>query len=91
MPREALFTAGGFTRGYLGTHEKGLDLGLKLKQSGLRSYWLPSAQMLGADDVSVTDKASTIALIERIDRQVFDARWSAILAGKRKVALEEPA
>jgi hypothetical protein len=90
MPREALFSAGGFTRGYLGTHEKGLDLGLKLKQSGLRSYWLPSAQMLGADDTSLTDKASTIALIERIDRQVFDARWSAILAGKRKIQMEEP-
>ncbi len=91
LPREALFSVGGFTRGYLGTHEKGLDLGLKLKQSGLRSYWLPSAQMLGADDASVTDRASTIALIERIDRQVFDARWSSILAGRRNVQLEEPA
>ena len=91
LPREALFSVGGFTRGYLGTHEKGLDLGLKLKQSGLRSYWLPSAQMLGADDTSATDRASTIALIERIDRQVFDARWSSILAGRRKVQVEEPA
>ncbi|HHV69757.1 MAG TPA: hypothetical protein GXX48_19290, partial [Ochrobactrum intermedium] len=89
LPREALFSVGGFTRGYLGTHEKGLDLGLKLKQSGLRSYWLPSAQMLGADDTSVTDRASTIALIERIDRQVFDARWSSILAGRRKAQAEE--
>ena len=91
LPREALFSVGGFTRGYLGTHEKGLDLGLKLKQSGLRSYWLPTAQMLGSDDVSVTDKASTIALIERIDRQVFDARWSGILAGRRSAPAEEPA
>ena len=91
LPREALFSVGGFTRGYLGTHEKGLDLGLKLKQSGLRSYWLPSAQMLGADDTSVTDRASTIALIERIDRQVFDARWSSILAGRRNVQVEESA
>ncbi|NTS33471.1 hypothetical protein HQ945_19630 [Phyllobacterium sp. BT25] len=79
LPRDALFSVGGFTRGYLGTHEKGLDLGLKLKQSGLRSYWLPSAQMLGTDDISVSDKASTIALIERIDRQVFDSRWAKIL------------
>lgn len=91
LPRDALFSVGGFTRGYLGTHEKGLDLGLKLKQSGLRSYWLPSAQMLGSDDVSVTDRASTIALIERIDRQVFDARWSTILAGRRSAPIEEPA
>ncbi len=79
LPRDALFSVGGFTRGYLGTHEKGLDLGLKLKQSGLKSYWLPSAQMLGSDDISVSDKASTIALIERIDRQVFDSRWAKIL------------
>jgi hypothetical protein len=91
LPRDALFSVGGFTRGYLGTHEKGLDLGLKLKQSGLRSYWLPSAQMLGSDDVSITDRASTIALIERIDRQVFDARWSNILAGRRSAQIEEPA
>ncbi|MBV2143523.1 hypothetical protein KUG47_08430 [Falsochrobactrum sp. TDYN1] len=92
LPRDALFSVGGFTRGYLGTHEKGLDLGLKLKQSGLRSFWLPSAQMLGCDEISVTDNASTIAQIERIDRQIFDARWSAILAGKRQALVKsEPA
>lgn len=91
LPRDALFSVNGFTRGYLGTHEKGLDLGLKLKQSGLKSYWLPSAQMLGSDDISVLDKASTIALIERIDRQVFDARWANILTNKRGASAEESA
>ncbi|MGH6859372.1 MAG: glycosyltransferase family 2 protein, partial [Phyllobacterium sp.] len=70
MPREALFSVDGFTRGYLGTHEKGLDLGLKLKQAGLKSYWVPSVQMLGSDDISVSEKASTVALIETIDRQI---------------------
>ena len=83
-----MFSVDGFTRGYLGTHEKGLDLGLKLKQSGLKSYWLPSAQMLGSDDISVADKASTIALIERIDRQVFDARWANILTKDRATTTE---
>lgn len=77
MPREALFSVNGFTRGYLGTHEKGLDLGMKLKKAGLKSYWLPSAQMLGSDDISATDKPTTIALIEGIDRQIFDARWGS--------------
>ncbi|MGO4451695.1 hypothetical protein AB4Y96_22460 [Phyllobacterium sp. TAF24] len=91
LPRNALFSVNGFTRGYLGTHEKGLDLGLKLKQSGLRSYWLPSAQMLGSDDISVSDKASTIALIERIDRQVFDARWANNVSNKRGASTEETA
>ncbi len=91
LPRDALFSVGGFTRGYLGTHEKGLDLGLKLKQKGLRSYWLPQAQMLGADDTSMSDNSSTIALIERIDRQVFDNRWSNILAGRRSAPMEERA
>lgn len=91
MPREALFSVDGFTRGYLGTHEKGLDLGLKLKQSGLKSYWLPSAQMLGSDDTAVSEKASTVALIERIDRQIFDARWADSFRKERKATAEVPA
>lgn len=90
MPREALFSVDGFTRGYMGTHEKGLDLGLKLKQSGLKSYWLPSAQMLGSDDITVSEKASTVALIERIDRQIFDARWAKSFGKENNLKTENP-
>lgn len=90
MPREALFSVDGFTRGYLGTHEKGLDLGLKLKQSGLKSYWLPSAQMLGSDDIAVSEKASTVALIERIDRQIFDGRWAKSFGKAHDLKTETP-
>ncbi|EJN02787.1 hypothetical protein [Phyllobacterium sp. YR531] len=90
MPREALFSVNGFTRGYLGTHEKGLDLGLKLKQSGLKSYWLPSAQMLGADDIATSEKASTVALIERIDRQIFDGRWAKSFGKRDNPEAEAP-
>jgi hypothetical protein len=47
--------------------------------------------MLGSDDISVSDKASTIALIERIDRQVFDARWANLLTSDRNASTGETA
>ncbi|WP_332690629.1 hypothetical protein, partial [Devosia sp.] len=48
MPREALLRAGGFAAGYLGSRQKGLDLGLRLGRAGVACYWLPSVQMLGS-------------------------------------------
>lgn len=82
MPREALAKAGGFAGGYLGSREKGLDLGLRLSRSGVASYWLPSVQMLGSDETSSTGTSAMGALVESIDRKVFDARGTAGLAGK---------
>ncbi|PSJ56115.1 hypothetical protein C7I85_25570 [Mesorhizobium soli] len=82
MPRDALVKAGGFAGGYLGSREKGLDLGLRLGRDGVASYWLPSVQMLGPDGTSITGTSAMGALIESIDRKILDARGSAEFAGK---------
>ncbi|MCA1366828.1 hypothetical protein I6F15_05365 [Bradyrhizobium sp. BRP14] len=82
MPREALLAAGGFSAGYLGSQQKGLDLGLRLGRSGIESYWLPSVQMLGSDEASTV---GTAALMERIDQGVFDARWAETLADRENI------
>ncbi|MEP9399057.1 hypothetical protein [Mesorhizobium sp. KR2-14] len=82
MPREALLEAGGFAGGYLGSREKGLDLGLRLSRGGVASYWLPSVQMLGSDETSSTGTSAMGALVESIDRKILDARGTAELAGK---------
>jgi hypothetical protein len=82
MPREALVKAGGFAGGYLGSREKGLDLGLRLSRGGVASYWLPSVQMLGSDETSGTATSAMGALVESIDRKILDARGTADFAGK---------
>jgi hypothetical protein len=82
MPREALLAAGGFSAGYLGSQQKGLDLGLRLGRSGLESYWLPSVQMLGSDEAS---GVGTAALVERIDQGVFNARWAETPADRENI------
>ncbi|MDH6233097.1 hypothetical protein M2281_003708 [Mesorhizobium soli] len=82
LPREALVEAGGFAGGYLGSREKGLDLGLRLSRDGVASYWLPSVQMLGSDQTSSTATSAMGALVESIDRKILDARGMAELAGK---------
>lgn len=82
MPREALARAGGFAGGYLGSREKGLDLGLRLSRGGVASYWLPSVQMLGSDETSNTATSAMSALVESVDRKIFEARGTSDLAGK---------
>lgn len=82
MPRETLLQAGGFSGSYLGSQQKGLDLGLRLSRSGIESYWLPSVQMLGSDEASSLGTAEAAAIVERIDEQVFAARWAALPAGE---------
>ena len=89
MPREALLEAGGFAGGYLGSREKGLDLGLRLSHGGVASYWLPSVQMLGSDETSSTGTSAMGALVESIDRKILDARGTAELAGNVNPS-EEP-
>lgn len=81
MPREALIKAGGFAGGYLGSRDKGLDLGLRLGRAGVACYWLPSVQMLGSDDVSSSGLSAMGALVESIDRKIFDIRGMAAPAG----------
>ena len=65
MPRDALFHAGGFSGGYLGSQEKSLDLGLHLSRSGMDSFLLPSVQMWGCDDTPYPDTPAMAAVVER--------------------------
>lgn len=82
MPRDAFLLAGGFSGGYLGSQQKGLDLGLRLSHTGLHSYWLPSVQMLGTDETPGTEAAALAPLVERIDRGIFAARWASAPEGE---------
>ncbi|MCA1440026.1 hypothetical protein I6F07_07260 [Ensifer sp. IC4062] len=88
MPREAFLRAGGFSGCYLGSQQKGLDLGLRLSRAGMPSYWLPSVQMLGADE---TPGAAAAPLLERIDRRIFAARWAPAPEGESNWLEEVPA
>ncbi|WP_028745169.1 glycosyltransferase family 2 protein [Rhizobium mesoamericanum] len=80
MPRDALSRAGGFSGGYLGAQEKGLDLGLRLSRSGIDSYLLPSVQMWGCDDARNGDSPALTAMVEEIDRKIFKSQWAPVLA-----------
>lgn len=80
MPRDALLRAGGFSGGYLGAQEKGLDLGLRLSRSGIDSYLLPSVQMWGCDDARDGDGPAMAALVKEIDRKIFKSQWAPVLA-----------
>ncbi|MCV9961837.1 hypothetical protein OIU34_07965 [Pararhizobium sp. BT-229] len=79
MPRDALLRAGGFSGGYLGAQEKGLDLGLRLSRSGIDSYLLPSVQMWGCDNARDGDGPAMAALVEEIDRKIFKSQWAPVL------------
>ncbi len=79
MPRDALSHAGGFSGGYLGAQEKGLDLGLRLSRSGFDAYLLPSVQMWGSDDARDGDSPAMATLVEEIDRKIFKSQWLPIL------------
>jgi len=81
MPREAFLVAGGFAGSYLGSRQKGQDLGLRLIRSGIESWWLPSVQMLGSDEASAAGAAALAPLLERIDEGIFHARWAPSPAG----------
>lgn len=86
MPREALLKAGGFAGGYLGSRQKGLDLGLRLSRAGVASYWLPSVQMLGSEEASGIGTSKMDALVESIDRKILDIRGVAAPAGNASLS-----
>ncbi len=79
MPRDALQRAGGFSGGYMGSQEKGLDLGLHLSLSGMESFLLPSVQLWGCDDTPCPDTPAMAAVVEEIDRKIFKRRWASAL------------
>jgi hypothetical protein len=78
VSRKAIETAGGFTRSYLGTSDKGRDLCLKLRLAGTPSVWLPEVEMISADD-NASASLPWRRLAQRIDRWSFDRKWSLLI------------
>jgi O-antigen biosynthesis protein len=83
VPRSAIEVTGGFTRSYLNTTEKVRDLCLKLRLEGTPSVWLPSVEMISADDDSVASSLQLRRLTQRIDRWSFDRKWSLLINNMR--------
>ncbi len=79
LPRSALADAGGFSRKYLGTDEKGLDAALRLKLSGIGSLWVPQVEMIHAEDGRPGER-SWKKLVSELDRRSFERTWSPFLA-----------
>jgi len=78
VSRKAIESAGGFTRSYLGTSDKGRDLCLKLRLAGTPSVWLPDVEMVSADD-NASAGLPWRRLAQRIDRWSFDRKWSLLI------------
>jgi hypothetical protein len=83
MPRAAFAAVEGFTRGYIGASEKGLDLALKLKLAGTPSVWAPNVEMLCAEEDVGAAVAPARLLARRVDRWAFDRRWSLAVSNMR--------
>lgn len=83
LPRAAFEAVEGFTRGYLGTAEKGLDLGLKLKLAGTPSVWVPAVEMVSAEEDGMALAPPVRQLGRRLDRWAFDRRWALAVSNMR--------
>jgi hypothetical protein len=83
VSRSAVETAGGFTRSYLGSADKGRDLCLKLRLAGTPSIWLPEVEMVSAEDDGGGSNLSMRRLAQRIDRWSFDRKWSLLVNNMR--------
>jgi len=80
LPRAALEAAGGFSRRYLGTDEKGIDAAMKLRERGLPSIWVPHVEMIHPED-SVGGERNWQKLVTLIDRKIFDRTWAEAMPG----------
>lgn len=83
VSRSAIEAAGGFTRSYLETSEKGRDLCLKLRLAGTMSVWLPEVEMISAEDDAGQVSLPLRRLAQRIDRWSFDRKWSLLVNNMR--------
>lgn len=81
LPRAAFEGVGGFSRNYIGVAEKGLDLALKLRLAGTPSVWVPTVEMMCADEAGAN--LPWLPLARRIDRWAFDRRWTLAVSNMR--------
>jgi hypothetical protein len=78
VSRSALAEAGGFSRLYLGTDEKGLDAAMRLALSGIGSVWVPEVEIIHAEGGGLA-AGTWRKLAGELDRLLFEHAWSAIL------------
>lgn len=83
VSREAIVSAGGFTRSYLSASEKGRDLCLKMRLGGTLAVWLPDVEMISADNDVTTSALPIHRLAQKIDRWSFDRKWSLLINNMR--------
>ncbi|WP_414475686.1 glycosyltransferase family 2 protein [Microvirga sp. M2] len=83
VARSAIEAAGGFTRSYLGTSDKGRDLCLKMRLCGTMSVWTPDVEMISAEDDAGATGPAIRRLAQRIDRWSFDRKWSLLVNNMR--------
>ena len=85
LPRNCLEEAGGFTRDFLGTDEKGLDAALKFRRKGVRAYWVPQVEVIHPEN-NAGPEQNWHRLSATLDGLVFDELWSEALGDLREVA-----
>ncbi|MEE1612469.1 glycosyltransferase family 2 protein [Microvirga sp. CF3016] len=83
VSREAIESAGGFSRSYLSTNEKARDLCLKMRLGGTPAVWLPDVEMISADNDVDMSALPMHRLAQKIDRWSFDRKWSLLINNMR--------
>ncbi|MDU0338264.1 glycosyltransferase family 2 protein [Bosea rubneri] len=82
LSRAAFIEAGGFSRNYFTTGEKGLDLCLKLRMNGAPSLWVPEVEIYVVEDNEAA-RAPAGVLASLADRTSFDRRWALAISNMR--------
>ncbi|WP_332684829.1 glycosyltransferase family 2 protein [Bosea sp. (in: a-proteobacteria)] len=82
LSRAAFIEAGGFSRNYFTTGEKGLDLCLKLRMHGAPSLWVPEVEIYVVEDGEAA-RPPTGVLASLADRASFDRRWALAISNMR--------
>lgn len=81
LSRAAFIEAGGFSRNYFTTGEKGLDLCLKLRMNGAPSLWVPEVEVYVVEDGETRPHVGSLTSLA--DRTSFDKRWALAISNMR--------
>lgn len=81
LSRAAFIEAGGFSRNYFTTGEKGLDLCLKLRMNGAPSLWVPEVEVYVVEDGETRPHVGSLTSLA--DRASFDKRWALAISNMR--------
>jgi GT2 family glycosyltransferase len=76
MTRSAFESVGGFSQGYASDSFKGIDLFLRMADSGVRMSWTAAAELYALDDLQAASD-STVQVAKLVDGWSFRAAWQA--------------